>query len=228
MQLLRRRPTIGAPPSSAQRALDITVSFVLLLLLFPLLALLAVAVKLSSPGPILYRQARIGQGGRPFQLFKFRSMRMAPGPAVTARGDPRITRVGAFLRRTSLDELPQFWHVLRGQMTLVGPRPDTVDLAARYPDDCRWVLQHRPGLTGPAQLELRDATAIEADVTDIEQYYLTQLVPRRVALDATFLSQRTVRATLRLCVLTAADMAGLRSRGRLPTVDVLVQAVGDE
>ncbi len=73
MQLLRRRPTIGAPPSSAQRALDITVSFVLLLLLFPLLALLAVAVKLSSPGPILYRQARIGQGGRPFQLFKFLS-----------------------------------------------------------------------------------------------------------------------------------------------------------
>src|SRR5207244_10118364 len=113
-------------------------------------------------GPVLYRQVRVGQGGRPFRLIKFRSMRPGDGPEVTAGGDPRITRVGAILRRTSLDELPQFWHVLRGRMTLVGPRPDTVELASRYPQDCQWVLQHRPGITGPAQLYLRDAPTIPA------------------------------------------------------------------
>jgi lipopolysaccharide/colanic/teichoic acid biosynthesis glycosyltransferase len=228
MLQVRHTPTIGIPPSWPQRALDVAVSVALIMLLLPVFIVLAVAVKVSSPGPVFYRQSRVGQGGRPFTIVKLRSMRMGRGPSVTARNDPRITAVGAFMRRTSLDEVPQFWHVLRGQMTLVGPRPDTVDLASRYPTDCRWILQHRPGLTGPAQLELRDASVIGDGIADVEQYYLTHLVPRRVALDATFLRQPTLRAALRLCLLTAADMVGLRLRRGLPAVDALVEAISHE
>jgi len=207
-----RLDTSGIPPSPARRALDIAASTALLLLLLPALFAVAAAVRLSGPGPVLYRQLRIGQGGRPFLLVKFRSMRAdSTGPAVTAGSDPRVTRVGAVLRRTSLDELPQLWHVLRGAMTLVGPRPDTVDLAARYPEGCRWVLDHRPGITGPAQLYLRDAVTIRPGIDDVETYYLTHLVPRRVALDATYLRRPTLRRTVWFCVATALDVIGLRS-----------------
>jgi lipopolysaccharide/colanic/teichoic acid biosynthesis glycosyltransferase len=210
-----RHPIAGVSPSGTRRVLDVAVSAVLLVLALPALLAIAVAVKLSSRGPLLYRQARVGQGGRPFTLVKFRSMTTGTaGPQVTAPDDPRITRVGAFLRRTSLDELPQLWHVLRGDMTLVGPRPDSVELAARYPADCRWVLEHRPGLTGPAQLYLRDAASIGAGVADIESYYLTSLVPRRVALDATYLRRPSATRVLWFCFLTMIDMVGLRPAGR--------------
>jgi lipopolysaccharide/colanic/teichoic acid biosynthesis glycosyltransferase len=210
-----RRRTVGVSPSPIRRALDLAISAVLLVLALPALLAIAIAVKLSSPGPLLYKQARVGQGGRPFTLLKFRSMRAgAAGPQVTARDDPRVTRVGAFLRRTSLDELPQLWHVLRGEMTLVGPRPDSVELAARYPADCRWVLEHRPGLTGPAQLYLRDAATIGAGVADVESFYLTSLVPRRVALDATYLRRPSASRVLWFCFLTMVDMIGLRVAGR--------------
>lgn len=207
------RDASGIPPSPARRALDVVASAAMLALLVPALLAVAVAVRLSGPGPVLFRQLRVGQGGRPFLLLKFRSMRTgSSGPAVTAGGDPRVTRIGAILRRTSLDELPQLWHVLRGAMTLVGPRPDTLDLAARYPEDCRWVLSHRPGLTGPAQLYLRDATTIRPGIDDVEAYYLTQLVPRRVELDATYLRRPTLGRTVWFCFVTALDVVGLRSR----------------
>jgi lipopolysaccharide/colanic/teichoic acid biosynthesis glycosyltransferase len=207
-----RRAEDGIPPSWARRALDVAASAGLLVLTLPVLLAVAVAVRLSGPGPVLYRQLRVGQGGRPFRLLKFRSMRAGTtGPAVTAGGDPRVTRIGAILRRTSLDELPQLWHVLRGAMTLVGPRPDTLDLAARYPQECRWVLDHRPGLTGPAQLYLRDAATIRAGLGDVETYYLTYLVPKRVELDATYLRRPGLGRTVWFCLLTAIDMIGLRS-----------------
>jgi lipopolysaccharide/colanic/teichoic acid biosynthesis glycosyltransferase len=210
-----RYPATGVSPSRTRRALDVAISAVLLVIALPAMLAIAIAVKLSGPGPLLYRQARVGQGGRPFTLLKFRSMRAGTaGPQVTARDDPRVTRVGAFLRRTSLDELPQLWHVLRGAMTLVGPRPDSVELAARYPQDCRWVLEHRPGLTGPAQLYLRDATSIGLGVADVESYYLTRLVPQRVALDATYLSRPSASGVLWFCFLTMVDMIGLRPDGR--------------
>ena len=217
---IRHRDAGGIPPSAARRALDVAAAAVLLTLLLPAFLAVAAAVKLSGPGPVLYRQLRVGQGGRSFRLLKFRSMRAGTsGPAVTASGDPRVTRVGAVLRRTSLDELPQLWHVLQGTMTLVGPRPDTLQLAARYPTDCRWVLDHRPGLTGPAQLYLRDAATIGAGIDDVEAYYLTHLVPRRVALDATYLRRPTVRRTVWFCLLTAADVLGLRSCPEPPGSD---------
>jgi lipopolysaccharide/colanic/teichoic acid biosynthesis glycosyltransferase len=183
--------------SRSRRLLDLAVAVTGLLVLALPLAVLMLLVRLDSPGPALYRQVRLGEHGRPFTLYKLRSMRTgATGPEVTAAGDPRVTRLGGFLRRTSLDELPQLWHVLRGQMTLVGPRPETPGLAAGYPPECRWVLRYRPGLTGPAQVRLRDTKVDGAD-------YFGVVVPARVAQDAGYLRDPSLRATLAVLAETA-------------------------
>lgn len=189
--------------------LDIAIAAGALALAGPLLAVLMMSVRLTSRGPALYRQERIGEGGRPFVMYKLRTMRVdATGPDVTAVNDPRVTAIGHLLRRTSLDELPQLWNVLRGDMTLVGPRPETPDLARRYPLDCRWIFQFRPGLTGPAQVRLRDADVLPiGTVVDVETY-LQVLVPARVAADASFLRQPTVRATLSVLRDTARHLTG--------------------
>lgn len=201
-------------PSPARRLLDVGVAVAALLLLAPLLLAVAAAVRLSSPGPALFRQVRLGQQARPFVLLKFRSMTVAGGgPQITVADDPRTTRLGRVLRATSIDELPQLWHVLRGQMTLVGPRPETPALAARYPDDCRWVLQCRPGLTGPAQLHLRDNRVLDRAAVDPEQDYLVRLVPARVRLDAGFQDDPSLGRTLRLL----GDTAWLVLRGQTTT-----------
>ena len=179
----------------------------------PLVLVAAVLILLTDGRPVLFRQERIGEDGVPFRLTKLRTMRAAPagGAAeVTATGDPRITRVGAALRRTSVDELPQLWHVLTGRMTLVGPRPESVGLAARYPESCRPVLLARPGLTGPAQLRYREASAVPpAGWTDVEGWYLDVVVPLRVAADLEYLRRPTVGATLRLLLVTALFVVGL-------------------
>lgn len=184
----------GVGPGLARRALDVVAGLAGLALIgLPLLVLMA-AVRLTSPGPALFRQIRLGQGGRPFELAKLRSMRIGEsGPEITAAGDARVTRLGRFLRSTSLDELPQLWHVVRGTMTLVGPRPETPALAAGYPPDCQWIFRYRPGLTGPAQIRLRDRDVLPPGVLVDTTTYLTRLVPARVALDAQFLAQPTLR-----------------------------------
>lgn len=146
----------SSPDSLAQRVLDITVAGTLLVLLAPLFAVIATAVRLTSPGPVLYRQIRVGKGGRLFQLVKFRSMvhdSEKIGPWFTALGDPRITKLGKFLRSTSLDELPQLINVLRGEMSLVGPRPDVPAQLTDYTqEERRIILSVRPGITGLAQV----------------------------------------------------------------------------
>jgi len=184
----------GVGPGPTRRALDIVAGlFGLAVVGLPLLVLMA-AVRLTSPGPALFRQIRLGQGGRPFALAKLRSMRTGTsGPDITAAGDARVTRLGQFLRSTSLDELPQLWHVVRGTMTLVGPRPETPGLAAGYPPECQWIFRYRPGLTGPAQVRLRDRDVLPPGALVDTTTYLTRLVPARVALDAQFLAQPTLR-----------------------------------
>jgi len=195
-QVGRPQGPVGVGP--ARRALDVTVAVVSGVLLMPLLLAAAAWVMLDSGRPVVFRQERVGEGGKLFVLYKLRTMRCSGprGPEVTAGSDVRVTRSGRVLRASSIDELPQLLNVIRGQMTLVGPRPETPDLACRYPPECRWVLHHRPGLTGPAQIALRDNRAIPDDVQDVEGHYLSVLVPRRVALDATFLARPTLRATL--------------------------------
>jgi lipopolysaccharide/colanic/teichoic acid biosynthesis glycosyltransferase len=203
------RPSYGAV-GPVRRALDIVVAAVMLVVLAPFIAVIAALILLTSGRPIFFTQSRVGEQGRRFVLYKLRTMRVvASGPEVTAQADARITPLGSFLRRTAIDELPQLWHVLRGQMTLVGPRPESDALARRYPPACESVLMARPGLTGPAQLCYRERSAVPpADWADVEAYYLQVLVPLRVAADREYLDRPTIGRTLRYLALTALFVIG--------------------
>jgi lipopolysaccharide/colanic/teichoic acid biosynthesis glycosyltransferase len=192
----------GIGPGPARRLLDITVAILVLGLAWPVFLGLIVPTRRSTGGSAIYRQLRVGQGGVPFTMFKFRSMRAGhAGPDVTAPGDDRVTGLGALLRKTSVDELPQLVNVLRGDMTLVGPRPETVALATRYPCDLQFVFRYRPGLTGPNQLLFRDEEVL-GQVADVENFYLTELVPHRVAMDLGYLRNPTITRTIGWLVAT--------------------------
>ena len=193
----------------ARRALDILVSLLVLAVSLPLMVGIAAALILSGGGPVFFRQQRVGEGGRLFTILKFRTMHdESTGSEFTAPDDPRVTRLGSVLRAKHLDELPQFLNVLFGQMTLVGPRPETPGLASRYPADCCAILEVRPGLTGPCQLHMR-RPSIPPD-RDPEDYYLSELVPRRVSLDLTYVDSATLRHTLAVLYGTGLVLLGLR------------------
>lgn len=197
-------PWRGVAPGVARRALDLLVAGSALVLLAPLFGVIALLVKLSSPGPVLFRQQRVGQGGVPFTLLKFRTMRAGvSGPNVTPADDQRLTPVGKLLRLAGLDELPQLLNVLRGEMTLVGPRPETPDLASRYLPGCEAVFRYRPGLTGPAAVRLRDRDELRAEHEDVEEYYLQVVVPAKVTVDLDFLAAPTLRRTVGVIAETA-------------------------
>jgi lipopolysaccharide/colanic/teichoic acid biosynthesis glycosyltransferase len=186
-----------------RRVLDLLVTASALVLLLPVLALASVLVLVSSRGPVIFRQQRVGEGGIPFTLLKFRTMRTGTsGPAVTPARDDRLTPAGKLLRMTGLDELPQLINILKGEMTLVGPRPETPDLAARYPTCCHAVFAHRPGLTGPAAIRLRDRDELRCPTDAVEEYYLEVVVPAKVAVDLDFLAAPTVPRTLGVIVET--------------------------
>jgi lipopolysaccharide/colanic/teichoic acid biosynthesis glycosyltransferase len=165
----------------------------------PVMGALAVAVRLSSPGPVLFRQERVGQGGRPFTLLKFRSMRAGDGIGVTAADDRRITKVGRFLRKTKLDELPQLLNVVRGDISLVGPRPEVPQYVNL--DDPNWqrVLDVRPGITDPVTLALRNEEELLAEVEDDrESFYREVLQPLKLAGYIAYLEARSIRSDLRV------------------------------
>lgn len=186
-------------PGFARRALDVAAAVVALSVLAIPMLLVAVLVRLDSRGPALYRQMRIGQGGAPFGLIKFRTMRHgAGGSMLTVPGDPRITRIGRFLRAVAIDELPQLFNILRGHMTLVGPRPQTPGFAARYPEELREVFSHRPGLVGPGVLRLNDDDVLPAgqEIHEVEDWYLENIVPRRVEMDLAYLREPTMGRTI--------------------------------
>jgi lipopolysaccharide/colanic/teichoic acid biosynthesis glycosyltransferase len=192
----------GISPSLARRILDIAVAIAVLGLVWPVFLVLAAATRLSTGGTAIYRQRRVGQGGIPFTLYKFRTMRARmTGPEVTAPGDDRITRLGALMRKTSIDELPQMLNVLLGHMTLVGPRPESVGLAQRYPDELRFVFRHRPGVTGPCQVLVRDEKVL-GWAADVEKFYLTKLLPHRVDMDLAYLKDPTLARTVRWLIIT--------------------------
>jgi lipopolysaccharide/colanic/teichoic acid biosynthesis glycosyltransferase len=207
------------PVGITRRVLDVLVSAVMLAVLAPFLAVVAGLIMLTDGRPVFFSQLRVGEGGRPFRLYKLRTMRTGgTGPEVTASGDARVYPLGMLLRRTAIDELPQLWHVLTGQMTLVGPRPESDALAVRYAAPYRDVLRARPGLTGPAQLYYREHAAEPPHGwTDVESWYLTVLVPLRVAADLDYLRAPTLRRTVRFLVLTAGYVLGLAKTERLVT-----------
>jgi len=190
---------------AVKRALDLTVSSVALVVLSPLLAVIGCAVKLSSPGPVLFCQERIGRSGRRFRILKFRTMvEGAPdrGPAITASGDPRVTRLGGLLRRAKLDELPQLLNVWMGDMSLVGPRPELPRYVENYSDEDRPVLAIRPGITDLASITYRDEELVLAQFPDREQGYVTVLLPRKLALARDYLRRQSFRFDLELLLRT--------------------------
>jgi len=188
-----------------KRTLDLLLAGFTLLALSPFLVFLAGAVKASSPGPALYRQERMGLGGRPFTLLKFRSMRTGqPGPQVTRGGDPRITPVGRFLRRYKLDELPQLWNVVRGDMSVVGPRPEVRRYVDAFPERYARVLAIRPGLTDYAAIAFRDEETILAAAPDPEAAYLRDVLPRKLELYEAYLRDMSLATDVRLVLKTLA------------------------
>jgi lipopolysaccharide/colanic/teichoic acid biosynthesis glycosyltransferase len=211
----------GVGPSGARRLLDVAVAVLILGVVWPLLLALVLASRLTTGGSGIYRQLRVGQGGVPFMLLKVRTMRAwMAGPEVTAPDDDRVTRLGALLRKTSVDELPQLVNVLFGDMTLVGPRPETIALARRYPGNLQFVFRYRPGVTGPSQVLVRDEKVL-GRVEDVEHFYLTELVPHRVAIDLGYLRNPTLALTIRWLVNTALYLvrtAGPRPGSAVPAL----------
>jgi lipopolysaccharide/colanic/teichoic acid biosynthesis glycosyltransferase len=194
-----------------KRLFDISFASLGLLVLSPLFALLALAIKLSDGGAVLFRQERIGQGGQVFKILKFRSMipnAERIGLSVTRVGDPRITRVGRFLRHTKLDELPQLWNVLVGEMSLVGPRPEVPRYVERYTHQQRKVLALKPGITDPAALEFRKEEALLSLATDPETFYLEQCMPRKVALSLEYAARASWWTDLGVIVRTVLGRGG--------------------
>lgn len=201
----------------ARRLLDLLGAGLGLLLLAPLLGAVALWVKLDSPGPVFFRQARVGRGGRVFRVHKFRTMVAdAPsrGPGLTVGADPRITRAGRWLRARKLDELPQLLDVLRGEMALVGPRPELPAYVALYPaligaEAAAELLAQRPGLTDPASLQFRDESGLLAAQTDPERHYREVLLPQKLRLSLAYARRASWHGDLALIARTVAALAGL-------------------
>jgi lipopolysaccharide/colanic/teichoic acid biosynthesis glycosyltransferase len=218
VHVARRRDFGGG----ATRLVDLSLAALLLVTLAPLMVVLAVAILLDSPGPVFYRCRRVGFGGGQFAMLKFRKMRRnAVGPALTAAGDERFTRVGAFLARTKLDELPQLWNVIRGQMSLVGPRPEDPSFVALEPDGYDEILQVRPGITGLSQLAFANEGRLLGKAVDRVEFYERRLLPQKIAIDRLYVARRSIGGDLRILLWTAvavvarAEVAVDRHSGRL-------------
>ena len=209
----RTEPASGAIP----RVLEVPAAGAALLLASPVIALAALLVRITSRGPAFFRQTRVGRGGRDFVLYKLRSMRSArEGVRLTAAGDDRVTAVGRLLRKSKLDELPQLWNVVRGDMSLVGPRPEVpeyVDL-----EDPRWVeiLRWRPGITDPVAVRLRDEERVLAAVSeDRERFYREELQPEKLRAYIRYLRARTWASDVRVLLQTALAVLLPRRAGSL-------------
>jgi lipopolysaccharide/colanic/teichoic acid biosynthesis glycosyltransferase len=182
----------------AKRLFDLVGSVLALLLLSPLLLMVALAVKLDSPGPVFFRQVRVGRHGHTFRIHKFRTMVTGvSGRQITVGADPRITRTGSFLRHYRLDELPQFIDVLKGDMSLVGPRPEVPRYVAMYPEEMKnKVLSVRPGITDPASLEFVDEGELLARAADPEREYVEVILPRKLQRAADYAAHATLWSDL--------------------------------
>ena len=191
-----------------KRSCDVVVSSLGLLLLSPFLAIIAALIKIDSPGPVFFRQERIGQGLRTFSIYKFRTMVVDAsklGGPLTIGDDPRITRVGRILRKSKIDELPQLINVLRGEMTLVGPRPEVQKYVNLFQRDYEEILRVRPGITDLASLKYGDESTLLA-VADPEQEYIRSILPDKIALAKEYVHQSSFFFDLSVMMMTVAKI----------------------
>jgi lipopolysaccharide/colanic/teichoic acid biosynthesis glycosyltransferase len=211
MATLRQTPS-EAPPRRpvyrlAKRALDILASVLGLLLASPLLLAAALAVRLDSPGGVFFVQQRVGRNFRPFGIYKFRTMvadAEARGGPITFGADPRITRIGRWLRKTKIDELPQLANVLVGHMSLVGPRPEVPKYVEMFRDDYAYILSVRPGITDLASVKYRDESEQLAASSDPERDYVERVLPDKIALARQYIATATWGGDLRIILQTLA------------------------
>ena len=193
-----------------KRLFDLVLSAVLLVVLSPILFAVAVAVLLTSSGPAIFRQTRVGRNFQPFTLLKFRTMRVADRDHEMDFAGSRITPVGSFLRRTKLDELPQLWNIFAGHMSFIGPRPELAMYVEQFRSDYEELLKARPGLADPASLEFRNEEELLRAQAEAESYYLRDILPRKIQLSREYLHKRTFFSDLQLIIKTIA--VSFRSR----------------
>ena len=206
-----------------KRLFDCVAASVGLLCLAPAFAVVAVLIKTDSDGPVFFRQQRIGRGFRLFWIYKFRTMvQDAPlvGAPITSGSDPRITRVGRFLRRTKIDELPQLINVLKGEMSIVGPRPELARYVDAFSREYREILQVRPGITDVASLAFRDEATILAGFANAEEAYVTRILPRKIRLSQEYVRRCSLASDLVVILKTisaiwrpTAALAAARDEG---------------
>lgn len=194
----KRRIASVTPRQALKRGFDVAFASLALAGLLPLLALIALAIKVDSRGPVFYRVRRVGFRGRPLMMLKFRKMHHnADGSLLTTGGDPRLTRVGAMLTRAKLDELPQLWDVICGRMSVVGPRPEDPSFVGLHDHAYRQILSVRPGITGFSQLAFADEQRI-LEVHDAVADYVARILPQKVAMDIMYASACDLRRDMRV------------------------------
>jgi len=194
--------------SFGKRIFDLVITLLVLPVALPLMTLLALLVKVTSNGPVFHIQERLGIDGKPFFIFKFRTMkhgRLEPGPALTQLNDPRLTRAGAWLRQWKLDELPQIWNVLCGEMSWVGPRPHLPQLMRLHDEVTMQVLSGRPGVTGPSAIAFRHEEELLEPLAsdDIEVFYMSEIQPSKFEMDLAYLRNATIATDIDVMVKTA-------------------------
>jgi len=188
-----------------KRLLDVFFSTIGLILLLPIFLIIAIFIRFDSPGPVFFGHGRVGKNFKPFELYKFRSMSAnAPekGPSITVGGDSRVTRVGRLLRKTKLDEIPQLINVLKGDMSLVGPRPEVPKYVEMFRDEYRDILQVRPGITDYATIEFRDEEAVLKGYKNPEEGYVRDVLPRKMELYRKYLKNKGLMTDIGLVFRT--------------------------
>jgi len=192
-----------------KRAFDLALSVPLLVLLSPVICVIALLIKRSGRGPVLFTQERMGRNGSAFRLYKFRTMSQSPGepgPQVTSAGDPRITGIGRVLRKYKLDELPQILNVIKGDMSLVGPRPEVRKYADAYREEYSSILRISPGITDYAALEFRNEEEILARYADVEDAYTRVILPEKIELYKKYINEMGFMADLKILFRTMVEV----------------------
>jgi lipopolysaccharide/colanic/teichoic acid biosynthesis glycosyltransferase len=202
------------PYPLVKRLLDVVLASVALLVVSPVFYIIIIFVRLNSSGSVFFKQQRFGKDFKPFQLVKFRSMTVAKDPLqeeFEPGDDTRVTRVGSFLRRTKLDELPELFNVLNGNMSVVGPRPEVEKYVRAYPEDFKEILRIRPGLSDYASIKYRDEEAMLAGQPDPERYYCKVILPDKLHLGRRYLEEMSLRIDIRIIIETIKSICARNS-----------------
>jgi lipopolysaccharide/colanic/teichoic acid biosynthesis glycosyltransferase len=188
-----------------KRIFDLTFSLLGLIICSPIFIMVPIFIKLDSKGPVFFRQERVGKNFKPFKIYKFRTMRHEPeekGPMITVSGDRRVTEVGRFLRQYKVDELPQLFNVLKGEMSFVGPRPEVKEYVQLFKKDYKKLLRIRPGITDPASIKYADEERVLSSSENWEEEYKKRILPEKIDLSLQYVEQHNIMTDLKIILKT--------------------------